>query len=254
MSPPFPPGPSIPMPPVKPPARRFGIRMSGCERPLEDLIKQHASLVPAHEIYTLVEVGSAGCVSLRSFRDILAEARGIAPWRVIGFDLPEDKAWSLDWAEINKAFDGKPNVLRDVTGVVEPGQMALWLLDDPRGFWRHNNPYVVHFLFIDGSHGISCGRDFEAWERTIAPGGLVVFHDYGEAEQGSDWQHADREFISVRSYVHRLGLASPCVVPRKGWRFVGEIKGSRHWGGDGNSAAVVQRTEEALERQPELDL
>ena len=238
-------------------SRRFGIRLSGCEGPLEDLIKQHVATCYTNPDYTLIEIGSAGCTTLRAFRDIMVEARGIKSWRAVGFDLPPDKAWSLNMDEINQAFDGKPCIIdhREIETLnTITNSMVLILLDDPRAYIRDTFLYRADFVFIDASHGKSCGYDFLAVENKVAPGGLVVFHDYGELEQGTDWQAEDREFISVRSYVHRLGLASPCPEPRKGWRFIGEIKGSRHWGGDGNSCAVVQRTNDPLEVQPKLSL
>lgn len=235
----------------------MGIRMSGCEAPIEDLIKQHSSLLPTDHIYTLLEVGSAGCVTLRAFSDILREARG-DKWRTIGLDLTLDKAWSVDMTEVHQSFAG----LREQ--IIVAGQldalmgdlrgMSLLLLDDPRAFVRDTLSYAPDLTFIDGSHGVSCARDFVAVEPKVPIGGLILFHDYGIPEQGTDWQTLDREFISVRSYVHRLGLNQPCNAPRKGWRWVGEIKGSRHWGGDGNSCAVVQRTEEPLADQSELSI
>lgn len=248
-----PPAPYIPMPPVRPPARRMGIRMDGCQRPLEDLLRQHVAMYPDAD-YTLVEVGSANCVTLKAFSEIISEARDRAPWRAVGFDLPVGKAWSMDIEEVRR------NGVKDI--VDNPSdetrlplyQMSLILADSPREYISRAFPYPIHFAFIDGCHGKCSGRDFLAVEQKIAPGGVVVFHDYGEIEQGTDWQCHCREFISVRSYVHRLGLASPCNEPRKGWRFVGEIPGSRRNGGDGNSCAVVQRTGEALEVQPALSL
>ena len=242
--------------PAQPQPHRFGIRMGGLEAPLQDLITQHAGLAAPDRPYNLVEIGSAGCVTLRAFKDILSAARGDRPWRVLGLDLPEDKAWSLDWNEIRTAFDGVPHILRDGVDLstYATNQMYLMLLADPRTYLHDAFPFPIDFCFIDGCHGKCAGRDFCAIESKVAPGGVVVFHDYGEIEQGTDYQIHCREFISVRSYVHRLGLASPCITPRKGWRFVGEIPGSRRWNGDGNSAAVVQRTGEPLENQPELSL
>ncbi len=233
--------------------------MDGVGPVLEDLFNQHLdNHIPYSDTYTMVEIGSAGCVSLRSFRDIIA-ARQKGLWRVVGFDLSPDKAWSLDMGEVKKSFDGvvgsvATNPLEASLGWSDDNSMTLVLLDDPRVFLAQRFPFNIDFAFIDGCHGICSGKDFLAIENKVAVGGLVVFHDYGEAEQGSDFQIHCREFISVRSYVHRLGLAAPCVVSRKGWRFIGEIKGSRHWGGDGNSCAVIQRTNEALEYQPELSI
>ena len=259
-----PPALPVPMPPVKPIHKRMGIRMGGCEKPLEEIISQHIKAIKQAGVnrpYTLVEIGSAGCVTLRAFKDIITENAGDHPWRVFGFDLTEEKAWSLDWDEIHKAFDGTPHILREQhltegEGLVSypDNQMYLVLLDSPRLYIQDAFPFPIDFVFIDGSHGRSCALDFLAIEKKMAEGGVVVFHDYGEAETGTDWQTVDREFINVRTYVHRLGLASPCNEVRKGWRFVGEIKGSRTRGGDGNSAAVVQRTGEPLVEQPELSL
>ncbi len=236
--------------------RRFGIRMDGVGVPLEGLIQQHSATLPPDHVYTLIEIGSAGCVTLRAFSDILRELRGDR-YRAVGFDLTLDKAWSVNMDEVRSSFAPQEPFIMDRVGlgfVEGVTGMSLALLPDPRTYLRDSLPFAPDFTFIDASHGKSCALDFEAVERKVAPGGLVAFHDYGEPEQGTDWQHADREFISVRSYVHRLGLNQPSNGTRKGWRWVGEIKGSRHWQGDGNSCAVVQRTNEPLEHQPELSV
>jgi hypothetical protein len=245
----------------QPTHKRMGIRMSGCEQPLEDLIKQHLYMQQQGAFhsspYLLIEIGSAGCVTLRAFHDIIKENIGARPFHAVGFDLLPDKAWSVDMNEVRQSFTGLPEQIVttswDSFASFDLG-MSLRLMDDPRRFLSENLSQQVDFAFIDASHGKSCALDFLAIEDKVSPGGVVVFHDYGEPEQGSDWQFADREFISVRSYVHRLGLASPSPsnVLRKGWRFIGEIRGTRYNGGDGNSCCVVQRTGEPLEVQPEL--
>ena len=228
--------------------------MDGAGQQLENLIKQHVASCPPERPYTFVEVGSAGCVSLRAFADIIKDARGGAPWRVVGFDLPPGKAWSVDMAEVKRSFDGLPYQLISEPTTALPEGMSLCLMEDPRSYLLNTFPFPIDFAFIDGCHGKCAGRDFLSVEPKVSMGGLVAFHDYGEIEQGTDWQAHCREFISVRTYVHRLGLAAPCVTPRKGWRFVGEAFGSRRSGGDGNSVAAVQRTTEPLCPQPELSL
>ena len=240
-------------------SRKWGIRLGGTGEQMENLLRQHtASHGSPDTPYTLIEIGSAGCVTLRAFADILREC-GKTNWRAVGFDLTLDKAWSVNMDEVRASFAPAEPFIMDAAGMLFMDGvkgMSLALLDDPRIYLRDQFPFAVDWAFIDASHGKSCARDFCAIESKVACGGLVIFHDYGEPEQGTDWQNADREFIAVRSYVHRLGLnaPSPQGVLRKGWRWVGEIMGSRHWNGDGNGAAVVQRTTEPLEHQPELSI
>lgn len=234
--------------------RQWGIRMQGAGEGLEHLLRQHVAVHPKPEdrAYTLVEIGSAGCVSLRAFADILSETLGVQAyrWRAIGFDLTPGKAWSLDMVEVERSFVGLPRAIVQLSGdqgVANYDGMSLYLADDPRAYLRDHFSPPIDFAFIDGCHGKCAGNDFLAIESKVAPGGIVAFHDYGQLEQGEDWQPHCNEFINVRTYVHRLGLTQPTNRLRKGWRWVGEIPGSRRFGGDGNSVAVVQRTEEALE-------
>ena len=218
--------------------RKFGIAMGGNEEPLENLIKQHISIQMRGAIYTAIEIGSAGCVSLRAFKDIISE--NTDKWRVHGFDLVD--GWSLDFNKINEVFDGKPNILKveDIAKDTDINTMYLWLLDDPRSYIK-NFPHKVNFAFIDGCHGANCVcKDFEALENSVDIGGIVVFHDAGKSETGQDWQHHCKEFINVRSGLMRLGLLDQT---RKGWRIIGETNGSRNYGGDGNSCFITQKIE-----------
>lgn len=232
--------------------------MEGCGESLEDLIRQQISKFrrPEGRPYTLLEIGSANCVTLRSFRNIIAETieRSSNPeedWVVIGTDLPPGAAWSMDRTEVLKSIgDVSYSIIttdRDVSPYKRtlPSKHINLILDSMPRDWLAKTlaPESVDFVFIDGSHGVSCAKDFCAIEQKVAPNGLVVFHDYGEPEQGTDWQACDGEFISVRTWVHRLGLnkPNPADAMRPGWRFMGEIRGTRYWGGEGNSCAVVHR-------------
>ena len=81
--------------------KKFGLGLDGCEQGIEQLLKQHINFSQS-QVYTVIEIGSAGCVTLRAFKDIVSENR-LGHWRVIGFDLPD--GWSLDMNEINQVFD-----------------------------------------------------------------------------------------------------------------------------------------------------
>lgn len=213
--------------------KKFGLGLDGCEQGVEQLLKQHINFSQS-PVYTVVEVGSAGCVTLRAFKDIVSENR-LGHWRVIGFDLPD--GWSLDFAEINAVFNGKPNIYKidDVDKDTPTNQMELWLLEDPRNHLKYKLPYKLDFVFIDGCHGKCAADDFLAIEPKVNVGGIVMFHDFGFLDQGRDFQPHCQEFINVRKHIDDIGLFDTRAGVnqnrefRKGWRFIGEIQGSRYW-------------------------
>lgn len=40
-------------------------------------------------------------------------------------------------------------------------------------------PDDLAFCFIDANHGEGIGRDVPAWSKKVAPGGIIIYHDYG---------------------------------------------------------------------------
>lgn len=214
--------------------KRFGLALSGCEAPIEELIKNHLKQSKVDE-YTLIEVGSAGCVSLRAMSDIISE-NWVGRWKSVGFDLPD--GWSIDWNQIKEAFGGHPYIIRDGDNKPFQGGMNLMLLADPRTYLRDAFPDQIDFAFIDGCHGKCAVHDFQAIEAKVRPGGLVMFHDVGALEQGIDWQPHCGEYINVRKHLTDLGLFDDKYP---GWQFVGEIPGSKVWGGDGHSCGVFRK-------------
>lgn len=224
--------------------KRFGLALNGCEGAIEALIKGHVKGYKPEDVYTLIEVGSAGCVTLRAFHDIIKEGHS-GLFRVVGFDLSPAKAWSLDMPEVHQSFAGLAyNVVqgdtldRHVSDLRPVEGMWLSLLDDPRSYLKDSFPFLIDFAFIDGCHGKCAAHDFEAIESKVRAGGLVMFHDVGVLEQGRDWQPHCQEYINVRKHITDLGLLDGS---RPGWKVIGEIPGSRVWGGDGNSCAVFQK-------------
>src|SRR5947207_2083394 len=67
----------------------------------------------------------------------------------------------------------RPNARARMTFVQETGEAGAATWDGP----------PVDLLFIDSTHTRDDTlAEFEAWRPTLAPGGLVVFHDYGNPE------------------------------------------------------------------------
>lgn len=232
---------------------KFGLGLDGCEQGIEALLKQHVNFSQS-PVYTVVEIGSAGCITLRAFKDIVSKNR-LGHWRVIGFDLPD--GWSLDMNEINQVFDGKPNIYKkeDVGKITPINFMELWLLKDPRSYLKEGLKHKIDFAFIDGCHGKCAADDFLAIEDKVNVGGIVMFHDFGFLDQGRDFQPHCQEFINVRKHIADIGLIDTRAgenkdkTVRNGWRFIGEIQGSRYWKDaaspetKGNSCGLFQKIE-----------
>lgn len=225
--------------------KKFGLGLDGCENGIEALLKQHVEFIKS-DVYNLIEIGSAGCVTLRAMKDIVSEKQ--EKWKIAGFDLPN--GWSLDWVEINKVFDNKPKILKqddlDNGKTLNENEMTLFLLEDPRKFLKEEWKTQLDFVFIDGCHGKCAADDFLAIEDKVKVGGIVMFHDFAFIDQGRDFQPHCQEMINVRKHLKDIGLYDTREVNktpfRDGWRFIAEIQGSRYWGGGGNSCGVFQKT------------
>lgn len=61
-----------------------------------------------------------------------------------------------------------------------------------------NKPIGV--LFIDGDH-TKAGEDFEAWEKFVVPGGIILFHDYITDQDVSVVKDCDRLVIPNKNYL-----------------------------------------------------
>lgn len=107
--------------------------------------------------------------------------------------------------------------------------------------------------FIDACHGKLCVMaDFLAVEPLVLDGGVVIFHDAGEKEQGVDVQPHCNEPISVRAALFELYLLAPSLLCeleegkpqftciRPGWTFVGMLPTE-------NQCAVFQKVKTPLQ-------
>lgn len=216
---------------------RLGIRMNGTEDRFLSLILSKAR---ERGSLSLFELGTAEGGTLSGIWQMLI-SEGIEDYTLVGCDLPA--GWSCDRtklaATMNRlgcwwgAYD-RPEVAPQKGAQIYfvDGRVLIRALNERYGF----SPDVS---FIDGCHSSRCvTADFEAVAPTVVPGGLVIFHDAGVEEQGSDWQGHCGEFINVRKAIQDLGLLDG---KRPGWRLVEEIRGDRDRGGEGNSHVVVKR-------------
>ena len=67
----------------------------------------------------------------------------------------------------------------DIDPMVKQGDWVPLRADSRRLVW----PSPIHLLFVDGAHDYAAVKsDIQGWTPSVVPGGLVVFHDYGNAE------------------------------------------------------------------------
>lgn len=213
--------------------KRMGLRMGGCEEPLEKMFIEY--LNDSKDSFSYLEIGAAGCVTFKSIYEIVKENFKNDNFSLIALDLVD--GWSLDWRDIQNFKNNFPlNIFKNKQpqeGNSEEAKASLVLESDPRKFISEMDDESLDICFIDGCHGRPCVmKDFETVEPKIKSGGIVFFHDVGEPEQGTDWQGHCNEYINARQAIIDLGLLEET---REKWKVHKDIRGSRYWGGDGNS-------------------
>lgn len=216
--------------------RKFGIRMEGCEEGIEDVLRQ--ALQGSESLFfRYLEIGVASGETLHAVTEIVRElVRLHAPhkaWATVGIDIWE--GWALNMVSIRSLLPEMCLVADG--GAVAYGRPNLFL--KPAAELLREWPEMVDFdvALVDGCHGKACVMaDFLAVERLVVPGGFVIFHDAGVADQGGDWQPHCQEGINVRAALNELGLLQNL---RADWRLVREIPGDKRRGG--NSCVVVRK-------------
>lgn len=222
--------------------KQFGLRMAGNELDLENLIIDYLSSVNSKS-FKYLEIGAAGCVSLRAFYDIVKENIKHNDWKVTGVDI--DGGWSIDWSQIKSKFNIDEEIeiyINRLSGlpltVKSIPKASLWIDKNPREL-INSGFKNIDICFIDACHCSTCpSEDFLCVENNIKNGGIVIFHDTGILEQGTDWQPHGNTFIDVRNSLSNIGLFDNKF---KNWKFIKETIGSRYHGGDGNSCSIFRK-------------
>lgn len=216
--------------------RKLGIRYEGAEEGFEQTLRD--VLDCGWDEFNAIEIGSAGCATLRAIYDIIKDVRGDLPFRVIGVDIPQGLQNEIK--EIQKNY---PSELI-IQNLIEIGNAKLsitpnvtnLLISDGVTLLKNNWNLPIHFAHIDALHCFCHStQDFLAIEPHVVKNGIVVFHDTCPISQGKDLQH-DNLYIDVRRAITELGLLNNT---RPGWELVREIQGTRtetnEWGGHGCS-------------------
>lgn len=174
---------------------KLGILMEGGE--LEFVATIHEAMKRARCYPAYLEIGVAYGETLKGVADGTRDLEPI----IVGIELESWEGWNSICDRIKDdenvhAFSGRStDVIRDHMRIVR-----------------------FSAALIDACHGKPCVMaDFLAVEPLISDGGIVIFHDAGEKEQGIDNQPHCNEPISVRAALTELGLLGDT---RPGWRFM----------------------------------
>jgi len=172
---------------------KLGICMDGGEERFLEVIEGVAR--SRESGFTYVEIGLAYGETLKGVWDRIRSYPGAT---VFGFELP---TWEGIDCIRRRFYDGP--LVENKEGL--EGAVNIILKPSTEGLKDWTRPIDV--AFIDGCHGKACAMaDFLALAPHITPGGLVIFHDAGEAEQGGDIQKHCGTPIGVREAIEELGL------------------------------------------------
>lgn len=217
--------------------RQFGIRMDGCEIEIEKILIDYLST--NKESFKYLEIGAAGGVTMRAIFEIVRENVRHNNWKILGTDI--ENGWSLDWNKLLSLFgyDDLYVCSNFISRNDHHGKKVELLIDKNPRELVNKHIKDIDICFIDACHCIKCPKDdFLNVQNNIKQNGIVIFHDTGVIEQGTDWQAHGDTFIEVRKSISDIGLFDNKF---KNWKFIKEIYGSRYTGGDGNSCSVFQK-------------
>lgn len=204
---------------------KLGICMGGGEQEFLDVIKRQMTINPVNP-FTYLEIGVAYGETLKGVWGTIKSPNT----RAIGIDLPK---WEGVGSIIDR-FNGEPFTFGPMGTEVPYGSAGLILERSEVALLDHSWGYYIDVAFIDGCHAKACAMiDFLALERRMKVGGIVIFHDAGEKEQGAGAQPHCHEPMNVRAALVELGLLGSM---RKGWEFIGMIPTE-------NNCAVFKKTE-----------
>lgn len=240
---------------------KMGYNFRGTEEVFENKLRQ-----AVHERSTVnfryVEIGIAEGSTIIAVAEVLRDMLPSHGWQAVGVDLvngpffnPRDFLARTLAFNTHIEFEGHctrpPHVNHDIQNV----NIRILLLkgDTKRATVAKDS---VNFCLIDGCHGAPCVEaDFLSIEQGIANGGIVAFHDAGEADQGQGFQHHCQMNIAVREALLNLGLFSGknndgythkemTDCERSGWRYIGSVDGDKSPGDpcqNGNGFVFFQR-------------
>jgi hypothetical protein len=205
---------------------QLGFSMDGLEPSIERLIRSY--IWPRFkDAITYVEIGIGHGGTLGGIAEMLKNCPPPCRWRVIGVELPEGYSFCRDNVYRSAQTRHIPiQFIEDFGGSKLGPQwnaITVYLCDSQRFFPCYWDD-CISLALIDGCHGRACVMaDFLNIKKFIEPGGVVMFHDYGEEEQGLPQTHC--RLLDVR------GACAELFENNEQWKFVAEWIGDKQKAG-----------------------
>ncbi len=208
---------------MEPPPHSLGPGMQGMG---EDVMRFVDEIGWKFPVVTYVEIGVSDGITLSEIAYRLSSIT--ENWRAIGIDLPECRHETTRRNSTEKGLKFKLITEGREFIKIPPSGQVTFILKDSHAFLGEHSATLgdVHMALIDGCHGKQCASlDFLLIEPLIVPGGIVMFHDFGEDQIGQDQAPPDHcATVGVREACRDLGLLDNS---RHGWHFLDTIIGDK---------------------------
>jgi cephalosporin hydroxylase len=181
---------------------------------------EYAAAVPADQ--AIVDIGVQGAASTSWL--CMGSSKG-AGAKVYGIDLWDSQPEGRHWRYVTAAARERAHA--QIRYCVDAGHIAPDLVELIQGHsievaerWPEIGGRPIGLLHIDGMHTVeACAADIEAWTPYVAPGGIVVIHDWSIKTVRTaitDWLARDPawERVGVYKWEFRPKSFGQCVVRR----------------------------------------
>jgi hypothetical protein len=174
---------------------------------------------------TYLEIGVGHGETLASMANTI-RARTKPDWRAIGVELPYGYSFDAQKMEKNLNLASLRYNYNEPNDPPAWGEVTIYMQDSQdflSDYWQEE----IQLALIDGCHGKPCVTgDFLHIESFVAPGGVVLFHDFGDDQVGQSQPHCSGG-LDVAGACRDLGLTNN---ERAGWHFMGELVGDKSTG------------------------
>lgn len=171
-------------------SNEWGIAMEGCEEVITQAIRLAVNKMIRTEPLIYIEIGTGEGKTISQICKLFTNMN--IDFKAIAIDLED--GWSL-------------NVEDFIENVEEYGEKVELNLEGSPKALEEIKDETVFAVLIDGDHSFkNVIMDFNQADRIVKRGGLIMFHDSDEENQGTDAFERQPQGIEVREAIKTIGL------------------------------------------------